>query len=187
MVVRIGAHTIKSTSNLQTSVGLHVSGAEYYALVHGAAHGLDLRSYFADLGLEMDVVIQSDSNAARAFASRRGLGKQRHVMTRFLWLQERVRCKHPQIVKIRTDDKCSDILTKSVSQGTLEKHMKSMSWKLQCFTSQPRCNTWLCMSGVPWNQAPLHLDVTEPEYAGPATGRGDRVSRCYGRMAHAQE
>ena len=128
MVVRIGAHTIKSTSNLQTSVGLNVSEAEYYALVHGAAHGLGLRSYFADLGLEMDVVIQSDSNAARAFASRRGLGKQRHVMTRYLWLQERVRCKHLQIVKIHTDDNCSDILTKSVSHGTLEKHMKSMGF-----------------------------------------------------------
>ena len=128
MVVRLGAHTIKSTSNLQTSVGLNVSEAEYYALVHGAAHGLGLRSYFADLGLEMDVVIQSDSNAARAFASRRGLGKQRHVMTRYLWLQERVRCKHLQIVKIHTDDNCSDILTKSVSHGTLEKHMKSMGF-----------------------------------------------------------
>ena len=128
MVVRIGAHTIKPASNLQTSVGLNVSEAEYYALVHGAAHGLGLRSYFADLGLDMDVIIQSDSNAARAFASRRGLGKQRHVMTCYLWLQERVRCKHLQIAKIHTDDNCSDILTKSVSQGTLEKHMKSMGF-----------------------------------------------------------
>ena len=100
-------------------MGLNVSEAEYNVLVHEA---------HADLGLEMDVVIQSDPNAARALASRRGLGKQRHVMTRYLWLQERVRCKHLQIVKIHTDDNCSDILTKSVSQGTLEKHMKSMGF-----------------------------------------------------------
>ena len=128
MVVRIGEHTIKSTSNLQTSVGLNVSEAEYHALVHGGAHGLGLRSYFADMGLEMDVLIQSDSNSAKALASRRGLGKQRHVMTPYLWLQERVRCKHLRICKIRTEDNCSDILTKSVSVGTLEKHMQTMGF-----------------------------------------------------------
>ena len=128
MVVRLGSHTIKTTSNLQTSVGLNVSEAEFYALVHGGAHGLGLRSYFADLGLSMEVVIQSDSNAARAFASRRGLGKQRHVMTRYLWLQERVRCKHLSITKIRSEDNCSDILTKSMPASTLDRHMEAMGF-----------------------------------------------------------
>lgn len=128
MVLQLGNHTIKTTSNLQTSVGLNVSEAEYYALCHGAAHSLGLRSYFADLGLNMNIVIKSDSNSARSFASRRGLGKQRHVMCRYLWLQERVRCKHLVIAKIHTDDNCSDILTKSMSAGTLEKHMRAMGF-----------------------------------------------------------
>ena len=99
MVVRLNDHVIKTSSDLQTSIGLNVSEAEYYALVHGAAHGLGLRSYFADLGLPIDIVVQSDSNAAKAFASRRGLGKQRHVMTRYLWLQERVKCNHISLQK----------------------------------------------------------------------------------------
>lgn len=128
MVVRLNDHVIKTSSNLQTSIGLNVSEAEYYALVHGAAHGLGLRSYFADLGLPMDIVVQSDSNAAKAFASRRGLGKQRHVMTRYLWLQERVKCNHISLQKISTDDNFSDILTKSVSAAVMQKHMESMSF-----------------------------------------------------------
>ena len=131
MVVRLGGHeghVIKTTSNLLTSVGLNVSEAEYYALVHGAAHGLGLRSYFADLGLPMDVQVQSDSNAAKSFASRRGLGKQRHVMVRYSWLQERVKSNHVCVRKIRTDDNCSDVLTKSVSAFLMEKHLQSMGF-----------------------------------------------------------
>ena len=89
MVQMVGGHAVKHTSNLQGGTGLNVSGCEYYGLTHGAAHGLGLRSYMADLGFEMSLEILSDSSAARAFASRRGLGRQRHVQKRYLWLQER--------------------------------------------------------------------------------------------------
>ena len=61
-----------------------------------------LRSYMADLGFEMSLEILSDSSGARAFASRRGLGRQRHVQTRYLWLQERVAAGHLSIQKIKT-------------------------------------------------------------------------------------
>ena len=69
MVQRLGRHPIKTTSNLETSVGLNVSERDFYALVHAAAYGLGL-----------------DSSSAKASASRRGLGKQRHVQTRYLWI-----------------------------------------------------------------------------------------------------
>ena len=51
MVQMVGGHAVKYTSNLQGEPGLNVSECEYYALTHGAAHGLGLRSYMADLGL----------------------------------------------------------------------------------------------------------------------------------------
>ena len=85
---------MKHTSNLQGATGLNVSECEYYALTHGAAHGLGLKAYVADPGFEMSLQMFSDSSAARAFASRRGLGRQRHVQTRYLWLQERVAAAH---------------------------------------------------------------------------------------------
>ena len=72
MVHMIGGHAVKHTSNLQGGTGLNVSECEYYGLAHGAAHGLGLRSYMADLGFEMSLEILIDSSAARAFASRRG-------------------------------------------------------------------------------------------------------------------
>ena len=126
MVMQLGKHTVKNTSNLQSAIGLNVSEAEYYALCHGGAHGLGMQAYLLDLGLNMEVVVQSDSSSAKSFASRRGLGKQRHVQTRFLWLQERVAANHLKIVKIKGGDNMSDILTKASTAPVPEKHAKTM-------------------------------------------------------------
>ena len=126
MVQMVGGHAVKHTSNLQGGTGLNVSECEYYGPTHGAAHGLGLRSCMADLGFEMSLEILSDCSAARAFASRRGLGRQRHVQTRYLWLQERVAAGHLSIQKIKTTHNIADILTKAASRETLERHKRTI-------------------------------------------------------------
>ena len=123
----VGNHTLKATSTLQSSVGLNVSECEYYALVHGAAHGLGLQAYYEDLGISIGLNVLSDSSSARALGSRRGLGKQRHVQTRFLWLQERIALEHLKVTKVGTAHNPSDILTKPCGRETLERHMKRMN------------------------------------------------------------
>eukprot|EP00971_Amphidinium_carterae_P201459 3997400-Amphidinium_carterae.1 len=60
--------------------------------------GLHTAAICSDFGLhlgvqvegkqDMEVEIHSDSSAARAFAQCAGLGKQKHVHTRLLWIQE---------------------------------------------------------------------------------------------------
>ena len=126
MVQSIGAHIVKTTCSLQTSVGLNVSECEYYALCHGAAHGLGLKAYLMDLGFDLNLTVLSDSSSALAFGSRRGLGKQRHVQTRYLWLQERVAHGHLHIGRVSTHHNMSDILTKACGRETLQRHMKRM-------------------------------------------------------------
>ena len=112
---------VKRTSNLQGAPCLNVS--EYYALNHGAAHALGLKTCMADLGFEMSLQIFSESSAARAFASRRGLGRQRHV---HLWLQERVAAAHLTEQKVKTTQNPADIFTKAASGETLERHRQMM-------------------------------------------------------------
>ena len=90
MVQRFGQHTIKTTSNLQTPIGLSVSEVEYYTLIHGSCHALGIQSVLKDLGIDVDIELNSDNNAAKSFASRQGLGKQRHVQTRYLWIKNQV-------------------------------------------------------------------------------------------------
>eukprot|EP00435_Cladocopium_sp_Y103_P050139 s115_g15.t1 len=81
----------------------------------------------ADLGLELGLVVESDSSSAKAFASRVGLGKQRHVMTRYLWLQQVVQAERAVIKKIGTHHNPSDILTKASAAAVIEKHSAAMS------------------------------------------------------------
>ena len=126
MVVRLGGHVVKTTSNLQSSIGLNVSECEFYALVHGGAHSLGMQAFLKDLGLNLTIVLESDSNAAGAFCSRKGLGKQRHVETRFLWIQDRVATGHLRIKKIPGESNVSDILTKSVTSVVLARHAATL-------------------------------------------------------------
>ena len=124
MVQMVGEHALQHTSNLQGATGLNVSECEYHALTHGAAHGLGLKAYMADLGFEMSLQNFSDRSAARALASRRGLGRQRLVQTRYLWLQERVAAAHLTVQKVRTTQNPADIPTKAGSREALERHRK---------------------------------------------------------------
>ena len=79
-----------------------------------------------DLIVELDLVVEGDSTSAMALASRRGLGKQRRVQTRYRWIQYRVRQRHVSIEKVPGGSDVSDILTQSVQANTLDKHVETM-------------------------------------------------------------
>ena len=68
-----------------------------------------------DLGLECSIRVWIDASAAKSVASRTGLGKIRHLETKFLWLQEAVSRKRLVIRKIRGEDNPADVLTKPLS------------------------------------------------------------------------
>ena len=127
LVIMVGKHTIKTTSNLQSTIALSSGESEFYALVKACAFGLSVQALYNDWGLTMDLVVASDSSAARGTASRRGLGKLRHVQTRYLWIQERVAKNELKIVAVGTKQNVSDLCTKPVNKDTCEKHMKSLN------------------------------------------------------------
>ena len=99
-IVKLGRHAIMSWSTTQTSIALSSAESEYYALITGVTRALGLRSCAAELGLKVHVRAWTDSSAAKSFASRRGLGKMRHIETRCLWLQEVVSRKLVTLLKI---------------------------------------------------------------------------------------
>ena len=87
-----------------------------------------MQAFLNDLGVKVNVEVASESSSAKSFASRQGLENQRHVQTRYLWLQERVALKHLSVKKIKGTDNESDILTKAVAAPTMQKHMQSMGY-----------------------------------------------------------
>ena len=90
--------------------------AEFYALVKGAAEAIGMRSLMADLGVSASILLRVDSTSAKAIASRRGVGRVKHMETRFLWIQERVRKCDLVIKKVGGKVNPADALTKPKSR-----------------------------------------------------------------------
>ena len=75
---------------------------EYYALVKGGSVGLGLQALFEDFQVPISVVVESDATAATGTVNRIGLGKARHIQTRYLCLQERVAMDHLKVIHVPT-------------------------------------------------------------------------------------
>ena len=114
MIAFYGQHVLKHSSNVQSTIALSTGESEYYALVKGGSTGLGIQSLLADYGINAAVTIESDSNAAKGTVNRVGLGKARHIQTRYLWLQERVAENHLKVVHVPGKQNRSDVLTKPV-------------------------------------------------------------------------
>ena len=107
----------------QSTIALGSGESEFYALTRGAALGLSLKSLMADWGQKYDLIVLTDSSAARGTAARRGLGKLRHAQARYFWVQERVANNDLTVKSLNTKQNLADLCTKPVSRETCEKHM----------------------------------------------------------------
>ena len=121
MVVCRGSHCLRHSSTTQTVIGLSSAESEFYALCRGASSALGVRSFFRDLGVDVEISVHSDASAARAAASRRGLGKVRHLQTRFLWLQGAVASKSVRLRAILGSENPADCLTKALPRASLHR------------------------------------------------------------------
>ena len=116
-VVVLGGSVLKSWSSTQKTVATSSGEAEFYALTKAAAEGLGVQSVAADLGYPLDLRIWVDSTAARAVASRTGLGKVRHLEVRYLWVQEALKGGRFQIRKIAGTENPADVATKGLGEA----------------------------------------------------------------------
>ena len=79
-----------------------------------------MQSMMVDLGVTTQVRVWTDSNAAKAIASRRGLGKTRHVELRYLWLQEMTKSGRVKMRRIPGEQNLADHLTKGKAWHQIE-------------------------------------------------------------------
>ncbi len=75
----------ESWSNRRATPALSSAEAEYFAIVKAAAETLGIEALAKDLGWEVRIHAMVDSTAAKAIASRNGLGKVRHLEVRYLF------------------------------------------------------------------------------------------------------
>ena len=119
----MGDHLVKSWSSTQACVALSSGEAEFNAAVKATSIGLGFQSLLEDLGVH-DVSIECylDSSTAIGIASRSGLGKVRHLAVHLLWLQDAVKNKQVQLVKIAGSKNPADMLTKHLTREVLDRH-----------------------------------------------------------------
>ena len=129
-----GNHCVKSWATTQGIIAFSSGEAEYYGVVKAASIALGTRALFRDMGIGVGVEIHTDATAAKGIASRRGLGRVRHIDVQFLWVQEKVANGDFSLHKVRGEFNPADLLTKHVNRSTLERMMKLFN--LQCMSGR---------------------------------------------------
>ena len=74
----------------------------------------------ADLGLEVEVQVNTDSSAATSIASRRGAGRVRHIEVRELCVQDRIAKAELEMRKVKGEENAADGLTKHVGRARMD-------------------------------------------------------------------
>ena len=113
--IMLGQHLIKSWSSTQGIISLSSGEAEFYGVVKAAGMAFGYQALLDDLGVSLPLRAWTDSSATMGICSRSGLGKLRHVDTRSLWVQQRVRGGDLEIRKVRGEVNPADLFTKHLS------------------------------------------------------------------------
>ena len=82
---------------------------------------LGMMFIMSDMGLRIRGNVWADSTTAKSIASRRGLGKVRHIQTTYLWIQERVASKDFDLFKVKGEENVADLVTKHLDKVTAER------------------------------------------------------------------
>ena len=123
----MGKHLVKSWSTTQTVVALSSGEAEYYGVAKGACEGLGIVGLIEDMsGTRAKIDIATDSSAAKGIATRRGVGKVKHLETRTLWVQDQVERGRLRVRKIDGEHNQADVLTKYLSGGRLSRFLENL-------------------------------------------------------------
>jgi hypothetical protein len=139
--VMLGKHCLRTWSSTQPVLALSVAEAEYYSIVEGATRCIGLQTMLKEMGVEVGIlVISTDSSSAKSFASRRGLGKMRHIEVKDLWLQEAVCCGRLKPQKIDGVMNPADLLIKYLSSAEIAKHLQFLHISLVPRRPRTACN-----------------------------------------------
>ena len=98
-------------------------------MLKGAGSVIGMRSLMEDIGVYVSAHVNTDSSAAKGIASRRGLGKTRHIDVCYLWLQEKTNNKDIYIHKVPGERNPADMMTKYLPANRMGELMEYMAIK----------------------------------------------------------
>ena len=92
-------------------------GAESYGVVKASGIGLGYQALLGDLGWSVPLRVWTDSTATLGICGRSGLGKLRHIDTRALWIQQRVKDSSVELRKAKGECNPADLFAKHLPSG----------------------------------------------------------------------
>ena len=88
----LNGRAVTSCSRSQRSIALSSCESEYMAAIGGAAKGIYIARLWRFLtNKDVKVSVITDSSSCRAFSERQGVGRLKHIDTKHLWLQQKVK------------------------------------------------------------------------------------------------
>ena len=98
--VMLGGHLLAASATTQNVVATSSCEAEFYALGKSASRALGAVVMAADMSKVMKPHARVGATASKAIASRRGVGRVRHLHAQVLWVQKVVAQRELTTVKV---------------------------------------------------------------------------------------
>ena len=111
-VTQRGSTTLSAWSRTQQSVSLSSAEAELYALTTGISEGMVTKHLLKELGYDVTLVNHVDSQSTKAWISKPGLGPMKHVMLKYMYVQDVVEKKQTTLAYVNTNSNKADLMTK---------------------------------------------------------------------------
>ena len=111
-----GGFLITCFSSSQTALGLSSPEAEYYGICGAGSELICVMGVIRFFGFEVDGWILSDSSGALSLSQRQGVGHQRQIGARYLWIQDHVQRGTFKVGKIPGSLNKADVGTKHVAR-----------------------------------------------------------------------
>ena len=119
---------LKNWAVTQTTTARSSGEAELYAVNKGMAEALGLQSMCKELGIDLEVVVHTDSDACRGTCSRVGLGNMKHLEVEELWSQEVVRKGRARLERVPGKENPADLMTKFQDKSTIDYLLMAMGF-----------------------------------------------------------
>lgn len=125
-LICIGDHCITSWWSAQTTLALSSGTSEYYALVTGVSISVGIKALLEGLEVSVRIRLLTDASTGSAKASRKGIGKIRHLATSQMWLQDDVKRGATELIKIKHNWSSSDLMTKHPTKAEVERCLEDL-------------------------------------------------------------
>ena len=146
----IGAHLVNEWAKTLSLVALSSGEGELYAALRASSETFGFIAMARDMGYTLKGQILGDASAALGIIHRRGLGKTRHIDTRYLWAQEVAAQRRLLFTQVLGKDNPADLFTKHLDVYTMDKHVS----KLECKYKDGRASAApeLHMISISWSE-----------------------------------